>query len=59
MRSLGQIILEQEKSKKQKEYEDFFKAKLAEYGVESPGTRSIQERRMHYGAGRAGGRNHL
>ena len=48
MRSLGQIILEQEKSKKQKEYEDFFKAKLAEYGVESPADLSTEEKRKFF-----------
>lgn len=48
MRKLSQIILEQEKSKKQKEYEEFFKAKLAEYGAESPADLSTEEKKKFF-----------
>ena len=48
MRSLGTIILEQEKSKKQKEYEDFFKGKLGEYGVESPAELSTEDKKKFF-----------
>lgn len=36
MKSLSQVILEKEQSKKQKKYDDFFEGKLKEYGVKSP-----------------------
>jgi len=48
MRSLGQIILEQEKSKKQAEYEEFFKAKLGAYGVESPAELSTEDKKNFF-----------
>ena len=48
MRSLGQIILEEEKSKKQKEYADFFKEKLAEYGADSPADLSTGEKKKFF-----------
>ena len=48
MRTLSQIILEQEKSKKQKEYDDFFESKLKEYGVKSPAELDDAEKKKFF-----------
>ena len=48
MKNLRQIINEAEKSKLQKEYEDYFTAKLKEYGVESPADLSEEDKKKFF-----------
>ena len=48
MKSLTSLILEAEKSKKQKEYEVFFEKKLKKYGVSSPAELSDDEKKKFF-----------
>lgn len=48
MRTLSQIITEAEKSKKQKEYTDFFNKKLEAYGVKSPSELNDEDKKKFF-----------
>jgi len=48
MKTLTQIINEAEKSKKQKEYQDFFNKKLSDFGVDSPAKLSDSEKKKFF-----------